>query len=131
LAAIGALIVLFKLWHPKDSFTLEGEHAMETAAAAPVHRDHRHVTAVAEKHRSAGEVFMAWLPYLLLVVFVLLWARPIKAFVDAQTINFAWPGLHNVVQRMPPTVKAPSPYAAMYTLPWLAAPGTAVLIAAL
>src|SRR5947209_2946855 len=37
LSAIGSLIVLFKLWHPKDTFVLEGEHAMEAAAAAPVY----------------------------------------------------------------------------------------------
>src|SRR5438874_9314970 len=120
LAAIGSLIVLFRVWHPKDTFELEGEHAME--AAAPVHKDHRHVTAVVEKHHSGSEVFMAWLPYLLLVVFVLLWARPVKAFVEGQTINFPWPGLHNMIQRMPPTVAKPSPYAAMYTFPWLSAP---------
>src|SRR5258707_675345 len=32
LAAIGSLIILFKLWQPKDSFTLEGEHTTEVAA---------------------------------------------------------------------------------------------------
>src|SRR4029077_18750788 len=35
LAAIGSLIVLFKLWQPKDSFVLAGEHA----TAAPVYKD--------------------------------------------------------------------------------------------
>src|SRR6266581_1954082 len=79
LAAIGSLIVLFKLWQPKDSFTLAGEHTAQ-AAAAPVYRDHSRVVAVAPKpHHTSGEVFMAWAPYLLLVVFVLLWAaKPIK-----------------------------------------------------
>jgi len=87
---------------------------------------------VAPKHYSRSEVFMAWLPYLLLVAFVLLWvAKPIKAKLDAQTINFAWTGLHNQVQRMPPVVKTPSPYAAMYTFGWLSAPGTACLFAAI
>src|SRR5205085_8140763 len=38
LAAIGALVVLFKMWQPKDSFVLKGERA--EAAAATVHRDH-------------------------------------------------------------------------------------------
>ena len=32
---------------------------------------------------------------------------------------------------LPPTVAKPSPYAAMYTFPWLSAPGTAVLFAAI
>src|ERR1700680_2420119 len=38
LAAIGSLIVLFKLWQPKDSFVLAGEHAA-AAPAAPVFED--------------------------------------------------------------------------------------------
>src|SRR5438445_1630207 len=37
LAAIGSLVVLFKLWQPKDKFVLAGEHSTE--AATPVHKD--------------------------------------------------------------------------------------------
>src|SRR5579859_4526200 len=128
LAAIGSLIVLFKLWHPKDKFALAGEHAAE----APVFKDRGRVVAVEPRPRSSGEVFMAWVPYLLLVVFVLLWAaKPIKAGLELQTMKFAWPGLHNQINQMPPVVKAPSLYAAMYTFAWLSAPGTACLFAAI
>lgn len=129
LAAIGSLVILFKMWKPKDKFAFQGEHA---APAAPVHKDRGTVVAVAPTHHTAGEVFMAWLPYLLLVVFVLLWAyKPVKAVLDSRTIVFPWPGLHNMVQRMPPTVTAPAPYAANYTFPWLSAPGTSCLFAAI
>ena len=134
LAAIGSLIVLFKLWQPKDSFALAGEHATAAAAAAPapVFKDRGHAVAVAPKPHSSGEVFMAWLPYLLLVVFVLLWAdKPIKTALDMQTLKIAWPGLHNTINQMPPVVKAPSLYAAMYSFAWLSAPGTACLFAAI
>jgi lactate permease len=128
LAAIGSLIVLFKLWQPKDSFVLAGEHA----AAAPVYKDRGHVVAVAPRPHSRGEVFMAWVPYLLLVVFVLLWAaKPIKSGLELQTMKFAWPALHNQISQMPPVVKAPSLYAATYTFAWLSAPGTACLFAAI
>src|SRR5579864_8904389 len=128
LAAIGSLIVLFKLWQPKDSFALAGEHATE----APVFKDRGRVVAVEPRPRSSGEVFMAWVPYLLLVVFVLLWAaKPIKAGLELQTVKFAWPGLHNQINQMPPVVKAPSPYGAIYTFAWLSAPGTACLFAAI
>ena len=119
LAAIGSLIVLFKLWHPKDSFELPGEHATAGTHAAP-------------KHHTSGEVFMAWLPYLLLVAFVLVWAtKPVKASLDLETIKFAWPGLHNQVNQTAPVVKATAPYAAMYSFNWLSAPGTSCLFAAL
>ena len=134
LAAIGSLIVLFKLWQPKDSFALAGEHATAAAATAPapVFKDRGRAVAVAPKPHSSGEVFMAWLPYLLLVVFVLLWAdKPIKTALDMQTLKIAWPGLHNTINQMPPVVKAPSLYAAMYSFAWLSAPGTACLFAAI
>src|SRR5207249_8094800 len=128
---IGSLIVLFKLWQPKDSFSLAGEH-MAAAATAPVPKDRGPAVAVGPKHHSTGEVFMAWLPYLLLVIFVLLWAaKPIKASLDAQTLIVAWPGLHNQIQRMPPVVVAASAYAASYPFNWLSAPGTACLFAAI
>lgn len=115
LSAIGCLVVLFKLWKPKDVFVLEGDHTAHTA-----------------KHHPTREVIMAWLPYLLLVVFVLTWGQEsVKAELNKFTINIAWPGLHNLVQRMPPVVAKPSPYAAMYAFSWLSAAGTSCLFACL
>src|SRR5262249_26926583 len=129
LAAIGSLIVLFKLWQPTDKFVLAGEHATE--AAAPVHKNRdKHAVAVAPRPHTTSEVFMAWLPYLLLVIFVLLWAKPLKAVLDAQSISFGWPGLHNLIQQMPPVVKTSAPYAASCKFAWLSAPGTSCLFAA-
>jgi len=129
-AAIGSLIVLFKLWQPKDKFALAGEHTTETAA--PVHKDRKHAVAVAPRPHTSGDVFMAWVPYLLLVIFVLLWAaKPVKAVLDAQSLSFGWPGLHNQIQQMPPVVKATAPYAAPYRFAWLSAPGTSCLFAAI
>lgn len=74
---------------------------------------------------------MAWFPYLLLVVFVLAWAKPLKPTLELQTIRLAWPGLHNQISQMPPVVNAATPYGAMYTFNWLSAPGTSCLFAAI
>ena len=57
LAAIGSLVCLFLVWKPKDTFDLGG-HA--EAGSAP-------------KRHSRGELLLAWGPYAILVVFVLLW----------------------------------------------------------
>jgi lactate permease len=108
LAAMGSLVVLLQFWKPKGA---------ERAKA------HGH---------STSEVLLAWTPYAFLVTFVLLWgldALPVKAFVNRATITFPWPGLHNVVTRMPPVTAKPSPYAAMYVFNWLAAAGTSCLFA--
>jgi L-lactate transport len=123
LAAIVSLVALFLLmmvWRPA-----------ETAAATP----HRH---------TGGNVFLAWSPYLTLVIFVGLWGiASVSGWLDQTTLaflnifgfhsldpkvpTFAWPGLHNLVQRIPPVVKAPSPYAAAYKLNLLSASGTSCL----
>jgi lactate permease len=69
---------------------------------------------------------------MLLVVFVLLWGyKPVQVMLNGVTRSFPWPGLHNVILRVPPVVAKPAPYAATYTFNWLSAPGTACLIAAL
>ncbi|MGA3202074.1 MAG: L-lactate permease, partial [Bryobacteraceae bacterium] len=82
--------------------------------------------------RSTGEVLLAWSPYALLIVFVLLWnldPLPVKAWVNRATVTFPWPGLHNMVTRMPPVTGKASPYAATYAFNWLAAAGTSCLFA--
>lgn len=114
LAAIASLVILFKLWRPKDTFHLEGE-----STETPELRKH-----------SAKELFWAWMPYLLLVLFVLVWGQEgIKAKLNSYTINVPWPGLHNLVERVPPTVPSAAPYPAVYAFSWLSAAGTACVLA--
>ncbi len=73
---------------------------------------------------------LAWAPYALLVVFVLLWGE-IQAQLNRFNLIVPWPMLHNAIERMPPAVPKPAPYAAVYTFSWLSASGTACLIAAI
>jgi lactate permease len=116
LAAMGALVVLFKLWKPRDRFTLEGPHTPH----------------VPPPNHTAGALLSAWGPYGLLVIFVLLWGyKPVQAHLSSANLVFGWPWLHNAIQRMPPAVAKSAPYPALYTFNWLAASGTACLFAAL
>ncbi len=115
LAAILALVILSRVWQPRDKFVF-GEH--HTESKVTIH--------------ARGHVISAWMPYALLVALILLWGyKPLQAHLNAATVTFAWPGLHNLVQRMPPVVGKASPYGAMYTFNWLSASGTACLIAAI
>jgi lactate permease len=114
LTAIVGLVALLKVWKPKDNFVMAGEHA---AVAAP-------------KSHGLGATLLAWSPYLLLVLFVLIWGYgPSKRALETTNIVFAWPGLHNEIMRMAPMVPQPSPYAANYTFNWLAAAGSACALA--
>ena len=116
LTAIVGLVLILKVWQPKDNFVLAGEHA---AVAAP-------------KKHGLGRTLLAWSPYLLLVAFVLVWGYgPSKRALETTNIVFAWPGLHNEITRMTPMVAQPAPYAANYTFNWLAAAGSACALATL
>ena len=122
LAAMASLVLLLKVWKPSDVFELGEQHGggnNPRAAVAPA------------RHHTAGELFIAWSPYLLLVVFVLLWGyKPTQQYLNSVSKVFAWPALHNTIQRVPPVVAKASPYAAMYNFNWLSASGTACLLAA-
>ncbi len=116
LAAIGSLVVLLKLWKPADQFRLEGE-----SGPAGVLKSH-----------PTKEIFIAWMPYLLLVAFVLVWGNDAaKVQLNKVTQAIPWPGLHNLVQQAPPVVAKVAPYKAIYNFNWLQASGTATLFAAL
>ncbi|MCX6629825.1 MAG: L-lactate permease [Candidatus Solibacter sp.] len=82
------------------------------------------------KH-TGREILLAWAPYLLLVAFVLLWAKPLQSELAKTNILINWPGLHNAIQRVPPVVAKAAPYGAVYNFTWLSASGTACLIAAI
>ena len=110
LAALVAVIILLQFWRPSD------------AEPRP---------ATSQRHR-AGVLFRAWSPYLLLVVFVLLWGiGPIKAQLDHATLRFNVPWLHDQVWRVPPVVKTAALLPAIFQLNWLSAAGTACLFAAI
>src|SRR5262245_10988013 len=129
LTCIVVMVAVLKLWRPKTIMRLEGDHP----------------SGVALKRHPAPQIFMAWLPYMLLVVFVLAWGEPsVKGVIDRWTDSVLplslgknagvvnglnVPGLHNLVTRVPPVTARPSPYAAVFTLNWLSASGTACFLA--
>jgi lactate permease len=128
LTCIVVMVAVLKFWRPKVIMRLDGDHE-----------------AAALKRHPAGEIFTAWLPYLLLVVFVLAWGEPsIKTALDRWTNGLmpGWwpknagvvnglnvPGLHNMITRIPPVTPRPSPYAAVFTWNWLTASGTSCFLA--
>jgi lactate permease len=118
LVSIIALTAFLRRWRPKDTwrFAEDDTGAAETTdAAAP------------------GLVLRAWTPWLILSVVVFIWGLPqIKALLDGiSSGRIPVPGLHNLVQRVPPVVPAPRPEAALFVLNWLSAAGTGILVAAL
>jgi len=125
LAALGCLLLLLRFWRPRRLLEVGNSagHAF-VAATAELPED--------KAHYGAREILGAWMPYGLLVVFVLMWGfKPIQALLNSVTVNFPWPLLHNQIERMPPVLSKPSLYAALYQVNWLSAAGTACMFATL
>jgi lactate permease len=80
-----------------------------------------------------GDVVRALLPWVVLSVLVFAWGTPqLKDALNAlSSPKLAVPGLDKMVFRGPPVVAAPSAEAAVFTLNWLSATGTAILLAAI
>lgn len=128
LTALGALLLLLRFWRPRRLLEVG-----DPAAAAFVEAQGDFSSARAkDPHYTTKEILSAWMPYGLLVVFVLMWGfKPIQALLNSVTANLAWPLLHNQIQRMPPVVSKPALYGALYQVNWLSAAGTACMFATL
>lgn len=114
LTAIIGMVVLLKLWQPSDSFVLAGESQ----------------AVLKLQSHGFGRTILAWSPYIFLVFFVLVWGSGIiSGTLNSVTIPIEWPGLHNNVIRVAPVAEVPTPYAAVYSLNWLSAGGSACAFA--
>jgi lactate permease len=100
---LAGLWLFLRIWKPRRTWDFPGN-----TAAGP--------EEPAAPKFSAGVTLRAWLPYLLMSVFVLLWSfGPLVPLLHRADISFPWPGL-------------PS---ARFSLPIAATPGTAIFLAAL
>jgi len=141
--SMGALVAFLKFWGPRDNWreaggTGDGGRETGVAAAPPGGRadvtDSRPVAPNGEA--SGGPAIYpvrAWVPWIVLSVLVFLWGLPqVKGFLNAISAPaFPVPGLHQLVQRVPPVVAAPTAEGAVFTLNWLSATGSAICLAAM
>jgi lactate permease len=102
-----------------------------------------------------GQTFKAWLPFLILSVFVFLWGyKPVKDWMNIHTtpnwtardasgnvvrnpdgkikLNSGWnTPIHNKISRSQPVVPKPTPEGAKFAFIWLSATGTGCFLAAI
>ncbi|WP_091975184.1 L-lactate permease [Methylobacterium gossipiicola] len=120
ICSMAALAGFLRVWQPARIWSATDGGAQPVAPAAR----HSH---------SAGTVFKAWLPWLILSVFVFAWGTPqFRAWLDALWVwRMPVPYLHGLVVKMPPVVAAAHNEAAIYTLNLLSATGTGILLSAI
>ncbi|WP_028401464.1 lactate permease LctP family transporter [Ectobacillus panaciterrae] len=128
LVSLVSLALFLKVWQPKEIYRTSSGHA-ESAAA---------VDAGTMKNLTAGKVIKAWSPFIILTVMIIIWSqKSFKALfgpggaLESSILKFHVTGLDNLVLKNTPIVKKPAPYEAIYKLDFIAATGTAILIAAL
>ena len=120
LVSMGALIFFLLRWHPKTIWGLNG--ALED----------QNIEKRMNHGYSGAELRRAWMPWIILSVLVFLWGLPqMKNFLNGiSLIKIPVPDLHNMIMRMPPVVAKPTAEAAVFSLNWLSATGSGILVAA-
>jgi len=126
ICSMGALTLFLKIWHPKQIWTSTAREGTTVS--------HAEAQATAVRHGfTRAQIVKAWTPWVILTVLVFLWGLPqVKDILNGiSSPKFPIEGLHNLVVRMPPVVPKPTPEAAVYTLNWLSATGSGILLAAI
>jgi lactate permease len=116
MVAIFLLAVFFRIWRPQPVWRFPGEPSR----------------AVDRRSYTAGQVFKAWLPFLLAAFFVVIWGIPVvKNALALTSLKVPAPALHELVIRTAPVVHRDLREPAMMDLAWLAPVGTATFLAGL
>ncbi|MDY0955227.1 MAG: lactate permease LctP family transporter [Stenotrophomonas rhizophila] len=120
LAAMGSLAAFMQVWRPRRIY--------REAQAPPV----------SSQRWTLRQVLLAWSPFYILTATILVWSLPaFKALfaadgaLGATVLHLPVSLLHQRVQELPPLVAAAHTLPAVWTVGWLNASGTAILIAAL
>jgi lactate permease len=122
LTCIVALYGFLKVWQPRTTWRFPEE---------------RDLPQVQHKVHSFGDAFMAWMPWLVLSVLVFIWGYgPVKSWMNTLyggVFAPSWevPYLHNLVIKAPPVAAKLTPEGAKYTLNYLSATGTGLLLSGL
>ena len=116
LVSLLIVIVFLRFWKPKTIWCFEGDVSLAGGK---------------QDSLSAGKILYAWIPFILVTLFMVVWSLPaFKAFSAKLPVKIAigpWPGLHGIVYRSAPIVKEPAVYAAAFNFDLFAAIGTALL----
>jgi len=120
---IGGLVSLvctalfLRVWKPKQIWHFPHEQPAESTPT---------------KQYSRGQIVSAWVPWMLLTVFVFVWGLPqVKDRLRKANRTIAVPLLHERVTRTAPVVVKPEPEKAELEIQWLSATGTGIFFAAL
>ena len=126
LVSMSCLALFMKVWKPRKIWTSAKLFNRHDDSRVENHEPPQ--TEAPERRISAAK---AWMPWVILTVFVFLWGIPqFKKYLDALwTWKYSIPGLDKMVLKMPPVVAAAIPESAVYSFNVLSMAGTGILVA--
>ncbi len=146
--SLAALVAFLRIWKPKEIYRFAGDEKdekVETVSAAGTIGIVPGGFSGKKKDNSGRDILAAWSPFIALMAMVVIWAIPsIKAALTGTYAgtNVILKGLNSLGAFFTVAPEVPflhnniisgdgTPIAATYGIPFLATPGTAILIAAI
>jgi lactate permease len=129
-------------WKPKKVWRFADDPVVASASAGSAGGAVPSVSGASSNY-TAGQILKAWLPFIILSVFVFLWGfKPVKTWMNNNTTpawltaegkaNGGWATpIHNKISRAQPVVAKPTPEGAKFAFIWLSATGTGCFLAAI
>jgi lactate permease len=127
LVSMACLILFLRIWAPAEIWTspaLRGRDDSAGTIPAP---------AAPGTAPTTAQVWVSLVPWIIVCIVLLVWGTAwFKALVNPIfTWNYAVPGLHNLVQKVPPVVATPASEGAVFAFTYLSFTGSGILIAAI
>jgi len=128
LISMGALILFLKVWQPKElwlSPVLRGKDE-STATMAPT-------KPLDKTPLTQSQLWSSMLPWIIVCIVMLIWGNgSFKTWANSIfTWNYPVPGLHNMINKVPPVAAKETKEGAVFAFTYLSFTGTGMLIAAI
>jgi lactate permease len=127
LISMACLIGFLQVWQPKELWLSPKLRSRDDSAATMP------APTAAKAKPTNGEAWAAFLPWIIVCAVLLLWGTDwFKAQVNPWAIwTYQVPGLHNMINKVPPVVSMPTREGAAFAFTWLSYTGSGMLIAAI
>jgi lactate permease len=128
LISMGALILFLKVWQPKQLWLSPVLRGNDESAATM-----KPVKPINKTPLTQAELWSALLPWIVVCIVMLIWGNgAFKTWANSIfTWNYPVPGLHNMINKMPPVAAKPTPEGAVFAFTYLSFTGTGMLFAAI
>lgn len=127
--SMACLTLFLKVWHPAEIWT----SAALVGHADPSVKDQKPLPPAPAVAATSAQVMAAWVPWIILCLFVLVWGTPWwKSVVNPIFFpKFEIEGLHNLIEKVAPVVPVTLKEGAVFNFNFLSMTGTGIFLAAI